>query len=232
MNIAKEQEDRIDDLVLDTFCQVSSNFVGNVNSLHALGLEAKKLELAATEQIKKIYDLVDFDIIYTGGRDEANNLAIFGIVNKFYHKNKKIIVFEDCHFSILEALNSIQDKVDVVIVKEYQDFVSEYNDSVIMICFSNYHVGNLLLKHELNNCYLFYDNNSIGEDVSKFDFVSFDLEGLSPLVGIGFLAKKNNIVIEPMLHGGKSSTIYRSGTPALPLIVAFSKNLRLLNNLK
>lgn len=30
-----------------------------------------------------------------------------------------------------------------------------------------------------------------------------------------------------MIHGGKSTTSYRSGTPALPLIVSFSKALRL-----
>ena len=41
------------------------------------------------------------------------------------------------------------------------------------------------------------------------------------------LIKKDNIVIEPLIHGGKSTTIYRSGTPALPLIVSLAKALRL-----
>ena len=36
-----------------------------------------------------------------------------------------------------------------------------------------------------------------------------------------------NIVIEPLIHGGQSTTIYRSGTPAHPLIVSLSKALRL-----
>lgn len=228
----ENQEDNINSQVLDTFCQVSSKFVGNVNSLHSLGLESKKLEIAATEQIKKIFNINNFDIIYTGGRDEANNLAILGIIKKFYHKNKKIIVFDTCHSSIYEVLNSIKDQVEIVRVQDYEEFVNNYDETVIMICFSDYDIGKLLLKNSFDNCYLFYDANNIGEDVSGFDFVSFDLEGLSPLVGIGFLAKKNNIVIEPIIHGGKSSTIYRSGTPALALIVAFSKNIRLLNNLK
>ena len=38
--------------------------------------------------------------------------------------------------------------------------------------------------------------------------------------GIGLLLRKPNIEIEPLIHGGKSTTKYRSGTPALPLIVS------------
>ena len=45
--------------------------------------------------------------------------------------------------------------------------------------------------------------------------------------GIGALIKKENIVIEPLIHGGKSTTKDRSGTPATPLIVSTAKALRL-----
>ena len=34
-------------------------------------------------------------------------------------------------------------------------------------------------------------------------------------------------MIEPLIHGGKSTTIFRSGTPAHPLIVSLAKALRL-----
>ena len=34
-------------------------------------------------------------------------------------------------------------------------------------------------------------------------------------------------MLEPLIHGGKSTTIYRSGTPYLPLIVSMAKALRL-----
>ena len=45
--------------------------------------------------------------------------------------------------------------------------------------------------------------------------------------GIGALIKKENIVIEPLIHGGKSTTKDRSGTPATALIVSMAKALRL-----
>ena len=46
--------------------------------------------------------------------------------------------------------------------------------------------------------------------------------------GIGCLIKKEGLVIEPLIHGGKSTTIFRSGTPATPLIASFAKALRLV----
>ena len=46
--------------------------------------------------------------------------------------------------------------------------------------------------------------------------------------GVGCLIKKESIGIEPLIHGGKSTTIYRSGTPATPLIVSLAKALRLV----
>ena len=52
---------------------------------------------------------------------------------------------------------------------------------------------------------------------------------------VSFMAKKElfdipkeNIVIEPLIHGGKSTTIYRAGTPALPLVVSLMRALELV----
>lgn len=33
------------------------------------------------------------------------------------------------------------------------------------------------------------------------------------LNGIGLLIKRRNLALEPLIHGGESTTIYRSGTP-------------------
>ena len=59
------------------------------------------------------------------------------------------------------------------------------------------------------------------------DFASMSAHKIYGLKGIGILFKKKNIVIEPLIHGGKSTTKYRSGTPPLALIVSTSKALRL-----
>lgn len=45
--------------------------------------------------------------------------------------------------------------------------------------------------------------------------------------GCGVLIKKNPVLLEPLIHGGISTTPFRSGTPALPLIAATAKALSL-----
>ena len=61
----------------------------------------------------------------------------------------------------------------------------------------------------------------------NIDFASMSAHKIYGLKGIGILFKKKNIVIEPLIHGGKSTTKYRSGTPPLALITSTSKALRL-----
>ena len=45
--------------------------------------------------------------------------------------------------------------------------------------------------------------------------------------GVGVLVKREDIVLEPLIHGGGSTTIYRSGTPALSLAAAAYMALQL-----
>ena len=81
-------------------------------------------------------------------------------------------------------------------------------------------------------CYFHCDvTQSIGKqkfDFSLVDLASFSAQKFFGMKGVGALIKKESIVIEPLIHGGKSTTIYRSGTPATPLIVSTAKALRLV----
>ena len=54
----------VNDEVLDTFVKVTKKFIGNPNSLHRLGMEAKDLISAATKQIEDILNISDCDILY------------------------------------------------------------------------------------------------------------------------------------------------------------------------
>ena len=59
------------------------------------------------------------------------------------------------------------------------------------------------------------------------DLASFSAHKIYGLKGIAALIKNNNIELTPLIHGGKSTTLYRSGTPAHPLIASLAKALRL-----
>ena len=65
-------------------------------------------------------------------------------------------------------------------------------------------------------------------NLENVDLASFSAHKFFGIKGIGGLIKKEKIVIEPLIHGGKSTTIFRSGTPATPLIVSLAKAMRLV----
>ena len=72
----------------------------------------------------------------------------------------------------------------------------------------------------------------INVDASLVDLMTISPHKFYGLNGFGILIKKENIVLNPIVLGGKSTTIYRSGTPVLNMIVSTAKALEIaLNNM-
>lgn len=237
----------VDKRVLDTFSKVCMDFPGNPNSLHKLGVEAKKLCDEATDQIANLLDLKKDEIIYTSGSSESNNLAIKGIALKYQNRGKHIITTNLEHSSVYGPISYLQHlgfEVDFVKTDRYglvdiDDLKSLIRDDTILvsicsvnsetgICQDIEKIGELLKNY---NCFFHCDmTQSMGKkkiSLENVDLVSFSAHKFYGLKGIGVLIKKGNIELVPLIHGGKSTTIYRSGTPALPLIVSLSKALRI-----
>ena len=237
----------VDKRVLDTFSKVCMDFPGNPNSLHKLGVEAKKLCDEATNQIANLLDVKKDEIIYTSGSSESNNLAIKGIALKYQNRGKHIITTNLEHSSVYGPISYLQHlgfEVDFVKTDRYglvdiDDLKSLIRDDTILvsicsvnsetgICQDIEKIGKLLKNY---NCFFHCDmTQSMGKkkiSLENVDLVSFSAHKFYGLKGIGVLIKKESIELVPLIHGGKSTTIYRSGTPALPLIVSLSKALRI-----
>ena len=73
----------VNEEVLNSYIEATKKMVGNPNSLHKLGIEAKSLIDAATRQIANILKVKPNEIIYTSGASESNNTAIKGICLKY-----------------------------------------------------------------------------------------------------------------------------------------------------
>jgi len=240
----------VDSEVLDSYIKTTNNFIGNSNSLHKLGVEAKKLEESATKQIAKILNVDPDEIIYTSCASESNNLAIKGVVLRNSKKGKHIITTNLEHSSIYGPIGYLQKLgFEITFVKtnengivEIDELKKELRDDTILVSIAavNSETGvkqNIELIAELlkkyPNCYFHVDaTQSIGKvrmDFKDVDLISFTAHKFYGPKGIGCLIKRKNVLIEPLIHGGKSTTNYRSGTPALPLIVSMSKALRLID---
>ena len=239
----------VDEEVIETYAKVCREFIGNPNSLHKLGVEAKKLIDASTEQIAKKLGVKTNEIIYTSGSSESNNLAIKGVCSKYSNRGKHIITTELEHSSIIAPVQYLQKngfEVDFVELDEngqvdLNNLKELLREDTILVSISsvNSEVG---VKQDLkkiseivrtNPKTIFHSDvtQSIGKE--KIDFSLLDLASIScqkfyGMKGIGALIKRDGLVIEPLIHGGKSTTVFRSGTPATPLIASFAKALRLV----
>lgn len=241
--------------VLDSFNKASLDYIGNPNSLHTLGVEAHKLIDKATEQIAKLLGVKPSEIIYTSGASESNNLAIKGICEKYENRGKHIITTHYEHSSIYGPLGYLQNKgYEVDFVEENEDGTVNLEklkslireDTILVsVCAINSEIGikqpineiGKIIKEKNSKCFYHVDAtqaiSKVKVDLSNIDLVSFSAHKFFGIKGIGGLIKKEKIMLEPIIHGGKSTTIFRSGTPQLPLIVSMSKALRIaLENLE
>ncbi len=240
----------VNDDVLDTYVKVCQNYIGNPNSLHQLGQDANKLIKQATKQVADIMGVKEKEIIYTSGASEANNLALKGIAFKYANRGKHIITSPLEHSSINEPLNFLKELgYEVSYVKLDQNGKVDLGDLkhlmrddtiLVSICAVNSELGIVEPIDEIGKiirdypkCYFHTDlTQAIGKikiPLDNVDLASFSAHKFYGMKGIGVLIKKDKIELEPLIHGGDSTTIYRSGTPTTALIVSLAKALRLVN---
>ena len=235
--------------VLESFNKANLEFVGNANSLHTLGVNANKLISSATKQIANILHVKENEIIYTSGSSEANNLAIKGLCLKYQNRGKHIITTKFEHSSVygpIDYLKTLGFEVSYVKTNEFglidlENLKNILRNDTILVSINGVNselgikqnieeIGEILKKD--SKCFFHVDiTQMVGKvnvNLKNVDLASFSAHKIYGLKGIGCLIKKENVLLEPLICGGKSTTDFRSGTPTHPLIVSISKSLRLI----
>lgn len=237
----------VDNEVLSVFIEETKTCFGNANSHHQCGREANQHMEEATQQIAQMLGVKENEIIYTSGASESNNLAIKGLAKINRNQGKHIISTYLEHSSVSGALTALQNEgyeIDLLDIKEDGTVDLEHleellrKDTILVsICYVDSELGviqpikevsEILKKYE--NCKLHVDaTQAVGKipiDLSEIDLCSFAPHKFFGLNGSGILVRKENCIIEPMIHGGVSTTMYRSGTPSPALAVSVSCALR------
>ena len=239
--------------VLKEFASATTKYIANPNSIHQLGLEAKKLIDKSSMSIAKYFDIEKENIIYTSGSSESNNIVIKGVPEYNKDKGKHIIISAIEHSSIIAPCNYLASKgyeISVIpILKNGQIDLNELKNTIrddtilVSICYVDSELGTVQPIKEISNIIKEYPNclfhtdatQAIGKikvDFKNVDFVTFAPHKFYGLNGFGVLLNLNNNKLVPLIHGGKSTTIYRSGTPVTENVVALKKSIELaLDNL-
>ena len=233
--------------VLDSYNKVTNEYFGNSNSLHSLGIKSNKLFESAINQVCDLLKVNKEEISFTSGATESNNIALIGTCLANKNKGNNVVISKLEHpsiYSIADYLETIGIKVKYVNntiegVIDFEDLKKKIDDKTILVsvCAVNSETGIRqplrTIKQVITKC---NPNTILHSDITQalgkisLNFNDFDMASASghkiyAPKGIGLFYKKKNIKCQKLLYG--TDTSYHPGTKALPLIVSFSKALRI-----
>lgn len=237
----------VDDEALNEFIRVSKEYYANPNSNHTLGMKAKMVIDEATKNIAKLLNVKENEIIYTSGSSESNNLVIKGVCERYKSRGKHILISSLEHNSIVSSCTYLQElgfEVEIIPVDKYgiiniDELKKMLRDDTILVSITSVdselgirepieEIASILKEYP--NCFFHTDaSQAIGKvniDYSDVDLITITPHKFYGLSGVGILVKRDNVFLKPQINGGKSSTIYRSGTPDTALIASASIALK------
>lgn len=233
----------IDKEVLDKYYDTLLNYYGNPNSVHKLGRAANNLIDESTKKIASLLNVLPEEIIYTSGATESNNLVIQGVCERYKNYGKHVLLSSLEHSSIFSPATVMQGlgfdvdlipigKDGLVNVDELKNMIRE--DTILVSVTSiDSELGLVQPIEEIAKLLKDYPNIYFHTDASQsigkvdIDYSNVDLITIAPhkfygINDIGILIKKKNVSLKPIIHGGRSTTVFRSGTPNTASIVATS----------
>ena len=238
--------------IMNTFVSINERYWANPASIHEFGHQANELLQSARAQVADILHTVTDKVYFTSGGTESNNLAIFGIANKYKHRGKHILVSEIEHPSVLEAakqLSRLGFEVDwipvnsdgIILLDKVRSLLRD-DTILVSVMHVNNETGAIQPIGQLSNIVREQSRALIHVDaVQSFgklpvDFQRMDIDALTlsshkvhGLKGSGILALRKFIEVEPILFGGGQELGIRSGTTPVPLAVCTAKAVRLAN---
>ena len=243
----------VDEEVLHTFNETTLKYFANPNSTHSLGKQAYLKIEETTNSIIQMLKLEtglnnNTEIIYTSGSSESNNLAIKGVAQSYRENGKHIISTFLEHSSVSGPLTYLKEQgyeIDIVNITsdgkvdlEHLKSLIRKDTILVSVCYVDSEVGNIQPIDEIAkivkqypNCFLHVDaTQAIGKVRLNFkdvDLITFAPHKFYGLNGFGGLIKRKDIVLEPLINGGVSTSLYRSGTPVIGQICALEKALQL-----
>ena len=227
-----------DERVLERFCSVERTCIGNANSHHQAGETAKAEIDRATQNIASLLHVQPAEVIYTSGASESNNFALKGLARLSRHVGKHIISTPLEHSSVSGTLTALQEQgYEIDLVDIQRDGTIDLDHLKELLRPDTIAVAVTMVDSELGvvqpiaqiaeilkaypNCHFHVDSTqAVGKIPVSFegiDTMSLTAHKFYGLNGIGLLLKRRGLALEPLIHGGESTTIYRSGTPTVSL---------------
>ena len=99
----------IDPEVADAMRPFLEKQFGNPSSMHRLGIEAKKAVETARRQVANLIRAESYEVIFTSGGTESNNMALLGVARVLREKGKHLITSSIEHPAVSEVCRYLEE---------------------------------------------------------------------------------------------------------------------------
>jgi len=239
----------VDPAVADKMYAFLKEYFGNPSSLYPIGRKVKELLNEARERVAEGLGAERGEIYFTGSGTEADNFAIFGIVNAFPERNELIISAIE-HPAIIESAKYLENKNVKVTYLPVDSYGTVDLDSLrdaltvrtalVSVMHASNEIGTIqpiekiaAIAHErgaLVHTDAVQSFGKIDVDVRKLgvDLLTVSAHKIYGPKGVGALFVKKGTSIHPYLHGGHQERRMRAGTENTSGIVGFGEAVRVL----
>lgn len=223
---------------------------GNPSSVHKIGRNSKKIVEEVRRNILSSLKAKNYDLIFTSGATESNNLAIKGFIKK--NNIKTIFSLQTEHASVIDVVKNLDIEKKFfninsngnVNLKEIEELLSKQTSPfLVSIMFANNESGIIHPINEIAKIVRKYKGiihcdgvQSLGKIEIDLDSLDVDLFSISSHkiggpTGVGALLINTRNNISPEITGGGQEKNLRSGTENFLGIVGFGEVINEVNNL-
>ncbi len=240
----------VDPDVVEAMLPYLGGTFGNASSVHTFGRDAKVALENAREQIAEFINCDAGELYFTSGGTESDNIAVFGVAEKFRKKKNHLIVGAAEHHAVLEPAEHLHHKdaweLDLLPCDNdgfhSADKLSELvkdSTALVSVMHGNNETGALqdiaalaAAGHEMKALFHTDAVQSIGKvpvDVRELDVDLLSLTGhkIYGPKGTGALYIKAGTRISPLFYGGSHEKKKRPGTENVAGAVGLAKALEI-----
>lgn len=239
--------------VLDAMLPYFIQKMGNPNSIHAWGREAKTAMDEARESAASLIGASPREVVFTGSGSASDNLAIKGGVLAQRDKGGHIITSSVEHHAVMDTVKWLgkkgyettflpADKSGMVHPDALEEAIRD-DTVMVSVMYANNEVGTVNPIAKLGEIcrrrgVLFHTDavqaaGHIPINVQELpvDMMTMSAHKMYGPKGIGLLYVRKGIKLVPLIHGGGQEYGLNSGTENIPSIVGFGAAARLAQRL-